>query len=650
MMSEEKQKLEKRKQESEKAIEFIKQKKKDITKIVQGFLSELNNENITRQEYDEKVRKALKGRTARQWIKYYDEYLDYYNYQIKLCDRLIKQEKKIKFKKGIKPEKEVKKTVYGSFEEKKGKNKLAFILKILIIFVLIGILISLFFILKSIGIQQAFGNIEEKVSTSFEKLTAGEREMEQITDVGDVGELVSEKPEIVIVLEDEDAKILEQELVQYQAVVGKPVKWKKQFTTDSITGFNIKLPEDSKNIKLKKADEDITNFADIGEEWIGKEINVKLKKSKITGNAIAEGEGEDYELVYETPAPEIEISQEGAKTNLKITGPEDVHYQNILSFAEIPETLKVGEENKLKLYQTKQNGINEKKQIPITVYDTDENGLLDYVEWLTPSLSEWEGYIIIEISKAEHLDVDKNFISDIYEDVKVLDEVWSEIISSGEYVRVKFEVALDNTKDITLYSRVVSGSPRIEVYEVDGNDKIAEFSELVEGMNQVFFTKLEGVQDVFDLRVVNGSVEIDYIVDPLEEEEIQECSDLGMVAYWTFDDGDVDTDNNIIRDVFGNNDGTILGATTGVNGQVGNAMEFDGTVNNYVLMTDSLFLLGLFLIGIILMEHLVVIMFLLEMILMTILNTKHRIFSLYQIQNLPLIGQMFLMLELGGII
>ena len=57
----------------------------------------------------------------------------------------------------------------------------------------------------------------------------------------------------------------------------------------------------------------------------------------------------------------------------------------------------------------------------------------------------------ILINKAEHLDENKVFISNIYEQVKELDGVWSEPINNNEYVRITFEQKLDSSKDITVY-------------------------------------------------------------------------------------------------------------------------------------------------------------------------------------------------------
>ena len=64
------------------------------------------------------------------------------------------------------------------------------------------------------------------------------------------------------------------------------------------------------------------------------------------------------------------------------------------------------------------------------VYDDFSSGSLDTskwdeIEWIVPSLSN-QTYEIILITKAQHLDSNRNFISDIYEQVKAKDNIWSE--------------------------------------------------------------------------------------------------------------------------------------------------------------------------------------------------------------------------------
>ncbi|MFH1592832.1 MAG: Hint domain-containing protein, partial [Candidatus Woesearchaeota archaeon] len=97
----------------------------------------------------------------------------------------------------------------------------------------------------------------------------------------------------------------------------------------------------------------------------------------------------------------------------------------------------------------------------------------------------------IIITKAKHLDFNRSFISDIYEEVKELDGNWSETIPSGDYVRVTFERNLTRENDITIYPRTVNGTPKIEVYEEDKNELIAEFSNLTDNeYNKVYLTGL----------------------------------------------------------------------------------------------------------------------------------------------------------------
>ena len=483
-MKEETRKLQERKKKLLEAIEFTKQKKKQVTGIVQKLTNKLASRTITRHQYEEELKHALKSRTAEQWAKYYEDYLAYYNYQIKLCDKLIKQEK------------------YGKIKEKI-RQKAVPALKISIIIITIALMFSLIFILKPIGMN-VFTKIGEKVSTTINQVI--EKAPEEITTTPTTTPTATEfvEPIVPVNLEDKTVKISGEELTQYQAVVGKPVKWKKQFITDSVTGFVVELPKGSENISVKSQGRDIIDIAGISKKrtffiFGEKAVEVKLSTNSITGMAIGyetnNQESVSYEVEYETSAPTIqeeEINNTQTIKRILINGPDEVHYKNILSFTELPNELNENELKKLKLYQIK-NGNRE--DVKFTAYDTNENGLYDYIEWVIPELSSAEFLLIIEISKAEHLDVNRENGKDIYEQVKALDDIWSETINENEYVRVTFEVPLDNTRDITLYPRVVSGNPKIEVYEVDSDILIAEFDNLVEGKNTIYLTNLTECYD-----------------------------------------------------------------------------------------------------------------------------------------------------------
>ena len=122
---------------------------------------------------------------------------------------------------------------------------------------------------------------------------------------------------------------------------------------------------------------------------------------------------------------------------------------------------------------------------------------------------------VIEITSAEHLDFNRNFISDVIDELKDKDDIWGPEISDGEYVRVTFEQNLTNKNDITIFPRVISDSPKIEVYEKNSDKKIAEFSSLTSNeYNKILLTNLKNSQDTFDLKVLDGSIEFNHIIDP----------------------------------------------------------------------------------------------------------------------------------------
>jgi len=329
--------------------------------------------------------------------------------------------------------------------------------------------------------------------------------------------------------------------IQQQAVLGQPVKWKKQISPETPGNLTLKLPKEAENIQINKIKEKQETKARAsitgGVIGTGEKESIILKIfnffknflnkifGTITGKAIAtEGEEKEieveiddetaeYEIEYETPAPYAieEDLQNGKK--ITIVGPETIHYENVLAFTELNEKLNIKNPFSVKIYW-----IENDSYIPIqNINDSDSNGIYDYIEWVVPSLSE-QTFEIIVITKAEHLNENKEFISDIYEEVKELDDIWSEEISDGEYIRVTFERALDNTKDITIYPRITNGDPRIEVYEINGTELIAEFSEINSNeYNTAYLTNLQGQKDVFDLKILDGNIEIDYIVDPLAE-------------------------------------------------------------------------------------------------------------------------------------
>src|SRR3989338_3140888 len=222
------QKLLERKQELEKAIAFTKEKKQEIIKLIN----------------------SPDNKTAEQWLKYYNDYLAYYDYQIKLCNSLIKKEQD---------------------KKKVSVPKTIQILKFLIICVLAGILISLFFTLKPVIFESS----------------------KQITE-----KLIS--PETSFVKEE----IEKESTTQAPAVLGVPVKWKKKISLEQPSNIKLVLPAESENIKISKFEGN--KKQEIKNPIIEKKSGLFRKlfntdKTEIEIQEIAK----EYELEYETPAPEI---------------------------------------------------------------------------------------------------------------------------------------------------------------------------------------------------------------------------------------------------------------------------------------------------------------------------------------------------------
>lgn len=256
----------------------------------------------------------------------------------------------------------------------------------------------------------------------------------------------------------------------------------------------------------------------------------------ITGAAIQEAEGADVQEIiinetveevvveYLTEAPKVYESEiEGGKA---ITISSEHHYENILAYTDIEEA----DASTVVIYH-RVDGVREKITENYRFVDTNDNGLVDRVEWVVPHLSDQTYEIIIEITEAYHLDENRTFVADIYNETIEKDGIWSETIPEGHYARVTFESNLTSDRDITVFPRAINGTPRIEIFEKDGTTVIAEFGSLVDTQyNKVYLTNLTGSQDTFDLRILDGAVQFDHIIDPAESGQVQRGNASGTAT------------------------------------------------------------------------------------------------------------------------
>lgn len=206
--------------------------------------------------------------------------------------------------------------------------------------------------------------------------------------------------------------------------------------------------------------------------------------------------------INSVPTIQEEITEKGKLVTVSATEEQELVHQfiDVPVRTEIPEVFRVGEENKIKIFW--QNNNNELMEF--IAFDEDANGFIDHIEWIVPHLST-QIFEIIFISKALLLDVDGNAIANIYESVNTRDGNYA-TATNGQTVRVTFEKALDNTKDITIYARATNENEpaMIEVYTLEG-ELIATFSEIAEdGKYRILLTSLQGEADTFDLKIIGN--------------------------------------------------------------------------------------------------------------------------------------------------
>ncbi|MEK6908806.1 MAG: hypothetical protein AABX23_02005 [Nanoarchaeota archaeon] len=344
---------------------------------------------------------------------------------------------------------------------------------------------------------------------------------------------------------------------QFTAVIGQPVRWTKTVSLELNDSLNltIEVPASAENITINKitsdlnesheisgiAETSISNLfvgingevtADISAE---KDANLDsffskiLKFFSITGNVVEEL-GVDVqeisielqqsdlgvEVEYYTDAPAVkENILDFTQKTLHVSSPADVHYENVLVFTNLSDNLELKDSSSIVIEWVENNSILE----VFSINDSNNDGNYDYIQWIAPHLSN-QTFNIIVIIDAQHLNETYGFISNIYNETRELDNIWSESIPDGHYVRVTFETNLTSINDITIYSRATNGTNIsdiiINVFEKDSNESLARFYNLTENeYNKIYLNNLgDRNQDTFDLLVTGGEVEFDHIIDP----------------------------------------------------------------------------------------------------------------------------------------
>jgi len=344
-----------------------------------------------------------------------------------------------------------------------------------------------------------------------------------------------------------------------KVVIGRPVKWIKKVKLEENESKRIELPKEAQNVTLKTGKDvnasfgELEDYGELIEESDREDlvdgtitglVSADMKGNKgiiskffswlfswrITGNAVFEeqlGENiieteenivvnvedfttgeEEIVIEYYTDAPQAFEENKSYGKEVVVSAADELNYTDILAYTLIDESYGITNVSEIKIRWKEENEF-----ISFDSYDIDSNGVIDYVEWIVPHLSN-QTYEIILITSAQHLDSNRTFIEDVYDLVKERDQNFTDPIPSGNYIRITFERNLTFEKDITIYAKS-NNSGSVEVYGKNGSELIASFETINEDKKyQIFLHNLTGTQDTFDLKIVGGSVEFDHIIDP----------------------------------------------------------------------------------------------------------------------------------------
>ncbi|MBW2966308.1 hypothetical protein KY342_04360, partial [Candidatus Woesearchaeota archaeon] len=192
---------------------------------------------------------------------------------------------------------------------------------------------------------------------------------------------------------EENITVIEEETIQYDAVVGQPVRWKKIIKLSGKSdNLVVELPDDAFDIEIEEIEdgieeevEDISimqiniygaSSSDDEDILIEDEISEKKPKKLKIKEYIKE-----IEIEYYTEAPQA-VEEDISDYEKRVTISSDNHYEDVLANMTLPSEAPA---EAVHLYHIVDG---ERQEIELDLYDTDGNGLIDYVEWIVPHLSE----------------------------------------------------------------------------------------------------------------------------------------------------------------------------------------------------------------------------------------------------------------------
>src|SRR3972149_6859179 len=287
--------------------------------------------------------------------------------------------------------------------------------------------------------------------------------------------------------------------------INQPVQWTATVdVSDPLQTIAVEVPSDAQNTLVMNSDGQIvvasliqdpslldttTDVAEITDPQV-------MEENAETDLVVVDEPGEILNIEFETSAPYTEeaelVTEDSYQKTVTVKSDSELHYTNVKSYSDLPEDLAAsGVEFKLYwMIDGVKTDVTSDPRFAVEFVDSDGNGIVDQMRWIVPQLSEQVFVIegIIPATNAQHLDSNRNFVADVFDQVKERDGIWTVPIPVGDYIRVTFERQLTSENDITIYARS-SGNSVVEVYEKNSDVLIGSFTNVsADERYQLFLT------------------------------------------------------------------------------------------------------------------------------------------------------------------
>ena len=194
---------------------------------------------------------------------------------------------------------------------------------------------------------------------------------------------------------------------QLSAEINKPVRWIKRISsTENKTTIDVEIPQLATISEVRKVIEnnnrDSNNTDNITDSTIIispiREDKVIIPRVRFSSQAFSADDNktitinestsknEALEILYETTAPAA-TEQQISETEKHISINSDFHYENVFTYTTITET-PLDKEDSIVVFWIEDNNESKRQLFAnITKLDTNNNSLIDRLEWFTPHLS-----------------------------------------------------------------------------------------------------------------------------------------------------------------------------------------------------------------------------------------------------------------------